>query len=275
MDKDLTVIKAQNNFQLLEISELWKYRELFIIFVWRDITVRYKQTFFGVAWVIFQPLLTTGIFTIFFGNLAKIPSNHMPYQLFVFTGLVFWTFFSTSLSQASNSLVDNANIIKKVYFPLEILPISSIITSIVDFSINFIVLIIISLLFGFVPSISIILFAPICLLIAVFTSSGLGLFLSSVNIKYRDVRYILPFFIQILLFLTPVIYPSSIIRDSFRMFFAFNPMTGVIETIRELIKNSGQIDVNILLISGVSSLAIFCFGLYYFKKTQKFFADQI
>lgn len=267
------VIKPKQRWQLLDLTELWRYRELFYIFTWRDIKVRYKQTFLGIAWVVFQPLVTTGIFTIFFGRLAKIPSGNLPYELFVLTGLVFWTFFSQSLSHASSSLIENINIIKKVYFPKEILPISASITGLVDLSINFVVLTVAVFLFGFSPSLGIFIILPIVILITIFTVSGLGMFLASVNIKYRDVRYILPFFIQTMLFVTPVIYPTATVRDSLRPFFALNPMTAVVESMRLVVAGSTNLDWRLILVSSVSSLLIFLLGLWYFRQTERFFAD--
>lgn len=268
------IIKPKQRWKLLDPEELWRYRELFYIFAWRDIKVRYKQTFLGVAWVIFQPLISTSIFTIFFGRLAKLPSENLPYQLFVYIGLVFWTFFSTALSQASNSMIENTNIIKKIYFPKEILPISAVFTNLVDFFINFVLILLMTFYFGYKPTPQIIFLLPISLLIISITAAGLGFFLSSLNVKYRDVRYILPFFIQLMLFLTPVIYPSSVIRDSFRWIMVLNPMTGVIETMRSCFSGVNIQSFDIITYSGISSIVIFILGLSYFKHTEKFFADE-
>lgn len=268
-----TIIRPKQRWMLLDLAELWRYRELFYIFTWRDIKVRYKQTFFGVAWVIFQPLAATGVFTIFFGRLAKIPSDNMPYELFAFIGLTFWIFFSGSLTHAANSMVENLNIIKKVYFPKEILPIAASITSLVDLFINFVILLAIALYFGFSPSPMILIITPLVIVIAVCAASGIGMFLASINVKYRDVRYILPFFIQMLLFLTPVIYPSSTVRDSFRPFLALNPMTGVIETMRKVVSGSGSVDFSLLAISFLSALFFLIVGLIYFRSTERYFAD--
>lgn len=266
-------IKPNTKWQLVNIGEIWQFRELFVIFSWRDLKVRYKQTFFGVAWVIFQPLVSTGIFTIFFGKLAKIPSNNIPYQLFVFIGLVFWIFFSSSLAQASNSMIENTNIIKKVYFPRLILPFSTIVTCFIDFSINFFVIITFVFFLGFKPMISSLIFIPLCLLIASISAAGIGLFLSAINVKYRDVKYILPFFIQTMLFVTPVIYPIAVIRHSYRYLMAFNPMAGVIETARVSLTSTGIIDYKLLAISSLTAILIFLFGLLFFRNTEQYFAD--
>lgn len=273
MNKYEIVIKPRQKLLFIDFNELWRYRELFYIFTWRDIKVRYKQTFLGIAWVIFQPLVSTGIFTVFFGRLAKIPSDNLPYELFVFIGMVFWIFFSSSLTSASNSFIENVNIIKKIYFPREILTFSGVVTSLVDFLINFVVIIALTLYFGYKPSPTLLVYLPLIILIIFMSASGIGLFLASVNVKYRDVRYILPFFIQIMLFITPVIYPLATVRDTFRPLLAINPMTGVIETMRVVITNSGTIDINVLLISFVSGLIFLIIGLVYFRITEKFFAD--
>lgn len=267
------IIKPRAKWYLVDFDELWRFRELFYTFTWRDIKVRYKQTFLGIAWVVFQPLAATGIFTIFFGKLAKIPSGNMPYELFVFIGLVFWIFFSGALTGASNSMIENINIIKKIYFPREILPISAVVTSLVDFSISFVAVLIMAFYFGFRPSLNLVIILPISLIIASLSASGIGFFLASINVKYRDVRYILPFFIQMMLFLTPVIYPSATVRDSFRGLFALNPMTGVIESMRTTISGSSGVDFNTLAISTVAAIILFIVGLSYFRSTENFFAD--
>lgn len=269
------IIKPKKNWQLIELQELWSYRELFYIFVWRDIKVRYKQTILGIVWVIFQPLVTMIIFTVFFGNLAKIPSGDLPYSLFVLIGLVFWTFFSGSLSHASDSMVTNESIIKKVYFPKIILPLSSIITSFVDFLINITLLLIYAIILGFYPHPVIFIIVPMGILLTAITAMGIGLFLSSFNVKYRDVRYILPFFIQILLFVTPVIYPLSIVSGQNRIIMALNPMTSVIEGARFVFSANYMFKPELFLLSFISSVLMLMIGLWYFHKTEQFFADIV
>ena len=207
---ETTVIRPRKTFSLKDIKELWQYRELLYFFTWRDLKVRYKQTFIGVAWAIFQPFITMVVFSIFFGGLAKIPSDGVPYPIFVYVGLLFWQFFSSALSDTSMTLISNQSIITKVYFPRLILPVSSVITKLVDFFIATLILISLMFYYGYMPHLSGLLILPLLLLITFMASIGLGLFLASINVKYRDVRYALPFFIQILLFLTPVIYPASI-----------------------------------------------------------------
>jgi len=269
------IIKPKIKSRLLDLREIWEYRELFWIFAWRDIKIRYRQTFLGVFWVIFQPLVSTFIFTIFFGNLAKIPSGNMPYSLFVLIGLTFWNFFSNSLSRASNCLLDNENIVKKVYFPKIILPFASMVVNYVDFLVTLVMVIIYSFVLGYNPSLKIILIFPFGLLIATLAACGLGTFLASINVKYRDIKFILPFFTQLLIFLTPVIYPSSIVRASNRFIMALNPMTGVIEAARSVFVKSNPIDLQILIISTVSSILMFIFGSIVFRKTERFFADIV
>ena len=275
MNKTVIKIKPVSKWRLIDFSELWRYRELFYIFAWRDIKVRYKQTVLGAAWAVFQPLSQTFIFTIFFGRFAKIPSGELPYSLFVLTGLVFWGFFSQTLSLSSGALVENENIIKKVYFPRVILPLSKIVVSFVDFLVAFVLLLVVIFYFGFVPNALFILLVPLGLVIAAIGAGGLGLLTSALNVKYRDVRYIIPFFIQILIFLTPVIYPSSIIRPSLRPLMAINPMTGVVESIRVLIANQSDISWDILGISALSAVLFFFVGFYYFRSTERYFADVI
>ena len=275
MKQEKTIIKPSRNSLFLNLKELWDYRELFYIFAWRDIKVRYKQTVLGILWAIIQPLLSTFIFTVFFGNLAKVPSGDLPYSLFVFTGLVYWNFFSSSLSNAANSLISNESIVKKVYFPRLILPLSSVVTGSVDFLINLVLLIAASFYFNFPPSLSALFIIPLGFLITFVTASGLGTLLSAINIKYRDIRYIIPFFIQLLIFLSPVIYPTSILRESNSLIMALNPMTGVIEAVRSTISNTLILNWTHLTMSIVFALLFFVVGIVYFRNTEKFFADLI
>lgn len=275
MDSHTITIKPRTNPLAIDFAELWHYRELFIIFAWRDIKVRYKQTFLGGAWAIFQPLVSTFIFTVFFGRLAKIPSGALPYSLFVLCGLVFWNFFSGALTHASNSLIENENIVKKVYFPRLILPLSSIITSFIDFSISLVMMLIFAFVLGYIPSLMFIPILLIGILVAGIGAGGLGLFLSSFNVKYRDVRYILPFFIQTMLFLTPVIYPTAIVSNTNKYIMALNPMTGVIEAIRVTVAGVGTVDWLLLGLSSASAILFFIIGLIYFRQTEAFFADIV
>lgn len=275
MDNHLTIIKPKNRFTLLDLKEIWRYRGLLYVLAWRDIKVRYKQTLLGVLWALLQPLVTMLIFTVFFGRLAHIPSGNLPYSLFVLCGLVFWTFFSGALTHASSSLVENENLVKKVYFAKVILPLSSVVTTSIDFVINFVILVIYALILGFVPSTAVFLVIPLGVVMTSLTIGGLGLFLASFNVKYRDVRYILPFFIQILMFLTPVIYPLSIVSPTNKLIMAINPLTSVIESTRIVFSQQGYLDPVLAVISAVSSILIFIVGLTYFRRTERFFADIV
>jgi len=257
----------------INLSEIWRYRDLLYILVWRDIKVRYKQTVVGVVWAIFQPLLTMIIFSVLFGRLAKLPSEGVPYPVFVYTGLLLWNYFSSSLANSSESLISNDAIIKKVYFPRILLPGSTVVTPAVDFVISFIIFLALMFYYHFTPSAVGLLLIPVLLLITMISSLGLGLFLSSLNIKYRDVRHILPFFIQILMYITPVIYPVSIIPANFQWIAYLNPMSGVITLARSLLLHTSSVDWKLLPISFGVSLVFLLIGLAYFRKTERFFAD--
>jgi lipopolysaccharide transport system permease protein len=275
MKKKVRIIKPNDKVNFFDFSEIFKFRDLFYILSWRDIKVRYKQTMLGVAWAVLQPVATMVIFTVFFGNLAKIPSGNLPYSFFVLCGLVFWYFFSSALSNSSDSMVENEQLIKKVYFPKVILPLSSIVTSGVDFAINLSLLIIFALILKIHFFWNLLVVIPIGVLLTIFTAGGMGLFLSSFNVKYRDVRYILPFFIQLMMFLTPVIYPLNILSPRNRWIMALNPMSSVIESIRLAFSNGNFINTGYILMSFASSIVIFILGYFYFRRTEKFFADVV
>jgi lipopolysaccharide transport system permease protein len=267
------IIEPKRSFLKIDLKEIWKFRELFYIFAWRDIKVRYKQTALGVIWVILQPLISTFVFTVFFGRMAGVPSGDLPYPLFVLIGLVFWGFFSGSLNTASNSLVSNEHIIKKVYFPRIILPLAAIVTSSVDFLVNLTLLFILGLFFGFLPNLATI---PLILLAIFFTATsaaGVSLFFAAFNVKYRDVRYVLPFIFQTLMFLTPVIYPLSIVSPRNQLLMAFNPMTSVIEIVRQIFSGNLNLNFTLIGISFISTIIFSFIGLHYFKKTEYQFAD--
>jgi len=266
-------IKPPKSFVQIDFPELWRFRELFYIFIWRDIKVRYKQTAVGVFWAILQPFLTMIIFTVFFGRLAKVPSDNTPYAIFVFAGLVYWNYFSIALANMSSSLVEHEGIIKKIYFPRLILPCASAFTPVIDFLLALVILVALMAFYHFHPNYIGFILIPVLILISIFSVLGLGLFLASINVKYRDVRYVLPFFIQILLFVTPVIYPISIIPSRFQWIVFLNPMAGVITVARNSLLHFGAIDWKLLLISLGISLIFLVFGIYYFRKTERFFAD--
>lgn len=270
----VTIIRPPKGWFHLNIRELWQYRELAYFFVWRDIKVRYKQTAIGAMWAVFQPLMAMVVFSIFFGKFAGIPSEGIPYPIFVYSGILFWNYFSFGLTHSSNSMVENGSIIKKIYFPRLIIPISSSLTGLVDFFFAMLVLILLMIYYRYLPHLGIVLYVPLLLLTTFLTSIGLGCLLASINVKYRDVRYALPFFIQILMFLTPVIYPVSIVGEQYRWLLALNPMASVIETARAVLFGT-PINPALLAISIGMAVFIFIVGIMYFRKTERFFADII
>ena len=274
MRTDSVIIKPRNKWISIDFNELWKYRELLYFLVWRDVKVRYKQTVIGAGWAIIQPFVTMIIFTIFFGNIAKIPSDGVPYPIFSYSGLLLWIYFSTSVSSSSNSVVGSSNLITKVYFPRLIIPLTSSLAGMVDYCIAFIILVLMMIYYGITPGFSII-FLPIVLFLTFITATGFGLWFSSLNVKYRDVRHALPFFIQLLLFATPVIYPLTFVPEKYRWLLSLNPMSGIIEVHRACILGNKSIDLNTLSISVSISLIIFISGLFYFRRTERFFADII
>lgn len=266
-------IKPPKGLVRIDLPEIFRYKDLLYIFVWRDIKVRYKQTAIGVLWAIFQPLLTMLIFSFFFGRLAKVPSDGIPYPVFVYTGLLLWNYFSAALTNASDSLIGSEGIIKKVYFPRLILPASTVVTPAIDFAISFLVLGAVMVYYHFIPGWIGLVVMPVLLLISIVSALGVGLFLSAINVKYRDVRYALPFFIQIALYITPVIYPVSIIPAKLQWVAYLNPMTGVISVARSLVLRTSAVDWTLVGISIAMSLILFFLGLAYFRKTERFFAD--
>ncbi len=269
------IIKPKNKWWQFDWKEIWLFRDLFYFLTWRDVKVKYKQTAVGTLWAIFQPFITMVVFTIFFGKLAKMPSDGIPYPIFVYTGLIFWTLFNTGLTNASNSFIANEKIVTKIYFPRVILPISAIITSIIDFLIASVILIGMMIFYHYTPSMIGLFFIPLLIIMTVVSTIGIGLLFASVNVKYRDVRFALPFFIQILLFITPVIYPVSIISEKYRWILGLNPMSGVIDVARSGLLGTTNIDWQLLCVS-VLSMTIYCIiGYMYFKKTERYFADFI
>jgi lipopolysaccharide transport system permease protein len=274
-DTTSRIITSPSGVFHLDAKEIFKYRELLYTFVWRDIKVRYKQTALGVAWAVFQPLTSMVVFSIFFGNLAKVPSDGIPYPVFVFSGLLFWNYFSTALTNCSNSLIDNESIIKKIYFPRLILPVAAVGTPIVDFLVSWTILFFMMLFYDFRISFFSILVTPGLLILSAVSALGIGTFLAAVNSRYRDVRYILPFFIQLLLFITPVIYPVGIVPESLKWILFINPMTAVVEISRSLLFGGMHPNMALISISIISSIFLFVSGVFYFKKTESYLADLL
>ncbi|GAB4280909.1 MAG: ABC transporter permease [Marinilabiliales bacterium] len=246
---------------------------MFYFFTWRDIKVKYKQAFFGFLWAILQPFLTMLIFT-FLGNMLSIPSDNIPYPVFAYSGLMLWTMFSSAVSNAGNSMVSNSNIIKKIYFPRLIIPMSSILVATFDFLMAFIVFIGLLIYYSIEVSIyKILIFVPISILITIIASFGIGSFLAALNVKYRDFKYVIPFLVQSLMFMTPVIYPVSILQSEWAKYLiALNPMSGAIDLSRNAIINA-SFNINLFLISVSSAILFFILGLFYFRKTEAYFAD--
>jgi lipopolysaccharide transport system permease protein len=269
-----TVIRPKKLFHLRDLKEIWAYRELLYFFTWRDLKVRYKQTMIGVLWAIIQPFVAMIVFSVFFGNLAKMPSDNVPYPIFVYTGLLFWQLFSDSLGDISGSLITNQAIITKVYFPRLIIPVSSVVTKFVDFAVSAVILAGLMVYYRIAPSWESIIVVPILLIITAMAAEGLGLFLAAINVKYRDVRYVLPYFMQMLIFLTPVIYPSSI-AGKYSKILALNPMTGVVNNARAVLIGTAQVNWLQIGISVVGCAVLLFVGIYAFKKVERYFADVV
>lgn len=256
-------------------KDLWKYRELFYFLAWRDILVRYKQTAIGIFWALIRPFLTMVVFTIVFGNLAKLPSNNAPYPILVFAAMLPWQFFSNALTECSNSLITNANLVSKIYFPRLIVPTSSVIVSFVDFLISGMILLALMAWYNFVPSWRIFTL-PVFIIIAFAASMGAGLWLAALNVKYRDFRYIVPFIAQFGLYISPVGFSSSIVPEKWRLLYSLNPMVGVIDGFRwAILGGEAQLYLPGFIIStGLVVLLLFS-GIWYFRKTERSFADVI
>jgi lipopolysaccharide transport system permease protein len=275
MKEEFDIIIEQGRSEQNYWKDLWRFRELFYILSWRDIKVRYKQTVIGAAWAIIRPLLTMIVFAFVFGKVAKLPSEgNAPYALMVFAGLLPWQFFSSSLTEASNSLIGNTNLITKVYFPRLIIPASAVITSFVDFAISFGLLVLMMIGYQYTPSWQIV-FLPIFLLLAFMTSFGVSLYLTALNVKYRDFRYIIPFIVQFGLYVSPVGFSSTIVPDQWRFLYACNPMVSVIDGFRWCILGEANLQWDMLAISMVVTALFLVIGIRYFRKTEKSFADNI
>ena len=268
------IIEPSRGWLTLRLNDLWQYRELLYFLAWRDIKVRYKQTVLGVAWAIIQPFFTMVVFTLFFGKLAKMPSEGVPYPIFSYAGLLPWTFFAQAMNQSSDSLVGNANLITKVYFPRLVIPLSACLAPLVDFCIAFIVLIGMMFYYQIFPT-STLIWLPAFLLLALATSLGVGLWLSALNVQYRDVRYTIPFLSQLWLFATPVIYPSGAVHSPWRIILGLNPMTGVVEGFRWALLGIGAAPGGMIYTSMGVALLLVLTGVIYFNRMEKTFADIV
>ena len=269
-----SIIQPSVGWRSLDWNDLWKYRELLYFLSWRDIKVRYKQTVLGAAWAIIQPFFTMAVFSLFFGKLAKVPSDGIPYPLFAYAALVPWTFFANGLSQSADSLVGSANLIKKVYFPRLVIPISSVLSGLVDFVLAFVVLLGMMLYYGLVPTVNVI-WLPLLLILALVTALGTGFWLSAMNVQFRDVRYTIPFLIQLWLFATPIAYPSSLLTEPWRTVYGLNPMVGVVEGFRWALLGTQTAPGAIILVSALVAVTLFVSGAFYFRRMEKTFADIV
>lgn len=258
--------------RLINWKELWQYKDLFLFLVWRDIKTRYAQSILGIGWAVIQPVFSMIVFTIVFGNLAKVNSEGVPYAIFSYTALVPWTFFSTSLTSASGSLISSKNLITKVYFPRLIIPISPVLGKMIDFGISFLILLGLMVWFGVTPTIWI-LMVPVFILLMMLTSAGVGMWLTALSIQYRDVRYGANFFIQLLMYASPVIYATSSIPEKYQILYALNPMVGVIEGFRASLLGTRPMPWELLGVGALMAVAFFLSGALYFRSMERYFAD--
>src|SRR5580658_7771234 len=268
------LITPPTRWWILPFGELWDFRELVYFFVWRNIKIRYKQTAIGAAWAVLQPLLTMLIFSLFFGRLAHIPSEGLPYPIFYYSALLPWMYFAASLQNATNKIVENQNVITKVYFPRLILPFSGVLSGLVDFGISFLMFVAIMVYYRIHPGWPI-LILPVFLLLAILTALGVGLWLSALNAIYRDVRYVVPFLVQFWMFASPVVYPSSLVPARWRWLYGLNPMAGVIEGFRWSLTGSGAPSGRLILVSSAMVLAILLSGVAYFQKMEMTISDVV
>ena len=268
------LIQPRKHLFDLDLAGIWVYRELLYFLVWRDLKVRYKQTLIGAGWVVIQPLMTMAIFTVIFGNFAQIPSDGLPYPIFSYAALLPWNLFSSSLSRGGESVVGNANLVTKIYFPRLILPLSGVLSPMADFAIAFVILIGMMIWFGITPTVGI-LMLPIFVLLAICTALAVGLWLAALNVRYRDVRYTIPFLIQIWMFASPVAYPVSMVPEKWRWLYSLNPMAGVIEGFRWALLGNQSPDFYVIAISATMVMALLAAGIVYFKQMERTFADEV
>ena len=266
------LIEPPRRWESLDLREFWRYRELLYFLAWRDIKVRYKQTVIGMAWAVLQPFLTMVVFSIIFGALLRVPSDGVPYPVFSYAALLPWNFFAGALTRSGNSLIADANLISKVYFPRLILPLSAVMSLVLDFAVAFVILLLLMLFYHIVPGVAVVTL-PLFLLLALMTALACGVWLSAVNIKYRDVAYVIPFLTQFWLFVTPVAYPSTVIPEPWRVFYGLNPMAGVVEGFRWALLGQENLAWELVFVSVLVVLALFISGLFYFRRMEHEFAD--
>jgi lipopolysaccharide transport system permease protein len=269
-----TIISPSKGWIPLNLNELRAYYELLYFLIWRNIKIRYKQTVLGAAWAVIQPFFTMIVFSIFFGRLAGIPSEGVPYPIFAYTALVPWTFFANALSQASNSLLEHERMITKIYFPRLLLPVAAVLGGLLDFAISFSILIGMMIWYGLTPTVGLLL-VPFFVLTATFTALGVGLWLSALNVQYRDVRYVIPFLVQFWLFSTPIAYPSSLVPEKWQFLYGLNPMAGVVEGFRWALLGTSNTSTELVLASLLTMFVVLISGLYYFRRMEETFADVV
>ncbi|RPI55983.1 MAG: ABC transporter permease [Acidobacteria bacterium] len=273
-DLPVTRIGVGGRRSALQLGELWGYRELLYFLTWRDVKVRYKQTALGASWAIIQPLMTMVVFSLFFGRLAGMPSDGVPYPVFSYAALVPWTFFANGLTQSANSLVASANLIKKVYFPRLMVPLATVCSEAVDFLLAFAVLVAMMLYYDITPTANV-LWLPAFVILGLATSLGVGLWLAALNVRYRDVRYTVPFIVQFWLFATPIAYPSSLLPEPWRTLYGLNPMAGVVEGFRWALLGTTSGPGPMVSVSAVAALAVLLSGVHYFRRMEQTFADVV
>jgi homopolymeric O-antigen transport system permease protein len=269
-----TVIKPSSGWLSVDLGEVWAYRELLVLLAWRDVSVRYKQSVAGIGWAVFQPLMTMVIFTIIFGKFAKLPSDGLPYPVFTYCALLPWNYFAQSLSGSSDSLVGSSNLITKVYFPRLILPLSKVTSGLMDFAVAFVILIGMMAWYGIAPTAGILLL-PVFLLVAMITALGVGLWLTALNVKYRDVRFVVPFLAQFWMYASPVAYSTSIVPEKWRWLYGLNPMAGVVEGFRWALLGKAAPDFGMMTASFGAVCVVLVSGLFYFRRMEKTFADVV
>jgi lipopolysaccharide transport system permease protein len=270
----VTVIEPSKGWVSLRLGALWRFRELLYFLIWRDVKVRYKQTLLGAAWAILQPLLTMIVFSIFFGKLARMPSDGVPYPLFAYVALVPWTFFANGLTLSSNSLVSNQTLLRKVYFPRLVIPVSAVASGLLDFAIAFVVLLGLAARYGVTPTANM-LWLPVLVLLALVTALGVGLWFAALNVLYRDIQYVVPFLVQVWLYATPIVYPSSLVPERWRTLYALNPMVGVVEGFRWTLLGTGTAPGPMILVSAAAAVATLIGGLFFFRRMEKSFSDVV
>ncbi|HPC46854.1 MAG TPA: ABC transporter permease [Deltaproteobacteria bacterium] len=272
--RPLVHIRPRRGFQLVDLQELKLYRDLVAILVARDIKVKYKQTVLGGLWAVIQPFFMMVVFSLLFGRLAKIPSDGIPYPIFNYTAMIAWTYFSGAVSASSNSIVGSQNLISKVYFPRIIIPATPVISGLLDFALAFVMLLAMMLYYNIYPSLLVVTL-PLLVILMMLTASGVGMLLAALNAKYRDIRYTVPFIVQFWMFVTPIVYPASLVPARYRTIYALNPMTGVVEGFRASLLGKTAFPADMVAVSAVVSFALFFVGLFYFKQVERFFADVV